>query len=65
MKMGMTGAMSTEGFRTGGLAFTVWSKEVLVSIQTRDYVSMANGGAGNGIIAQLLGPPPTDIAPMA
>ena len=65
MKMGMTGAMSTEGFRTGGLAGTVWSKEVSVSMQARGYVSMASGGAGNGSIAQLLGPPPTSIAPMS
>ena len=65
MKMGMTGAMSTEGFRTGGLADTVWSMEVSVSIQTSDYVSMTSGGAGNGSIAQLLGPPPTGIAPMS
>ena len=62
MKMGLTGVMSTEGFRTGGLAVTVWSKEVSVSMQARGYVSMASGGAGNGSIAQLLGPLPKPMS---
>ena len=65
MKIGMTGAMSAEGFRTGGLGDTVWSKEVSASMQERAYGSMASGGAGNGIIDQRLVPLPTGIAPMS
>ena len=34
-------------------------------MQALGYVSMASGGAGNGSLAQLLGPPPTGIAPMS
>ena len=45
--------MSTEGFRTGGLADTVWRKEVSVSIQECGYGSMVSGGTGHGSITQL------------
>ena len=53
MKIGMTGTMSPEGFRTGGLGDTVWSKEVSVSIQARGYGSMTSGGTGHGSITPL------------
>ena len=33
MKIGMTRGMSAEGFRTGGLAVTVWNKEVSASME--------------------------------
>jgi hypothetical protein len=59
----MTGPMSAQGFTTGVLAVTVWSKEVSASMPECAYVSMPNGGTGNGSISHLLGPVCTGDTP--